>query len=153
MLLLWFIQVGMEIIAEEKALADLLYAIHMKETGGQVGKIKGHNDGGKALGPMQIHRAYWIDSKVKGKYEDCADLLYSQRVMLAYWNRYARIAVEMGDYEILARIHNGGPKGYLKAATKEYWTGHWRTLRGKKIWVKGVACHLKDYRNKGKGKR
>jgi hypothetical protein len=150
MLLLWFIRMGMEIIAEEKTLADLFHAIHMKETRGQVGKIKGHNDGGKALGPMQIHRGYWIDSKVKGKYEDCADLAYSQRVMLAYWNRYARIAVEMGDYEILARIHNGGPKGYLKAATRDYWNGKViRKRDGSEIVKdKGVRHYLAEYRNR-----
>ena len=62
--------------------ARLVKAIHLVETGGRLGAIKG--DGGRALGPLQIHRAYWIDSRVPGRYEQCADLAYSIRVLNAY---------------------------------------------------------------------
>ncbi|MEL0099922.1 MAG: hypothetical protein VW907_10230, partial [Opitutae bacterium] len=56
--------------AAEEVPMSLINAIHQVETGGRLGAIKGDN--GRALGPLQIHRAYWIDSGVEGKYEDCA---------------------------------------------------------------------------------
>lgn len=95
--------------------ARLLKAIHLVETGGRLGAIKG--DGGRALGPLQIHRAYWLDSRVPGRYEQCADLAYSTRVLNAYMARYC----PNGDDETIARIHNGGPRGHKKTATLRYW--------------------------------
>lgn len=98
---------------------SLINAIHQVETGGRLGAIKGDN--GRALGPLQIHRAYWIDSGVEGKYEDCASLDYSIKVLRAYMRRYASAAIKANDLETIARIHNGGPRGYKKAATLGYW--------------------------------
>jgi hypothetical protein len=40
----------------------------------------------------------------------------------AYLKRYAPQAWAAGDVETLARIHNGGPKGATKPATKGYAT-------------------------------
>jgi hypothetical protein len=91
-------------------------AIHTVESGGAVGPILG--DGGKALGPLQIHRGYWQDSRVPGRYQDCADLAYSRRVVTAYLQRYAPKAWAAGDCDALARIHNGGPNA-LKATGKK----------------------------------
>jgi hypothetical protein len=93
-------------------------ALHQVETGGALGGIKG--DKGKALGPLQIHRAYHADSRVGGEYSRCADLEYSKKVVTAYLKRYAPAAWESGNVSTLARIHNGGPKGHLKPATKSY---------------------------------
>ena len=100
---------------------DLLHAIHMVETGGRLGPIKG--DGGAALGPLQIHRACWQDANLPGKYEDVADLAYAKRVFAAYMARYAterRLGRPVTD-EDRARIWNGGPNGYKKQATVQYW--------------------------------
>lgn len=52
-------------------------ALHQVETSGRTGAILG--DGGKALGPLQIHRVYHADSRVPGDYSRCADLAYSDR--------------------------------------------------------------------------
>ena len=93
-------------------------ALHVVETGGRRGAILGDN--GKALGPLQIHRAYWQDSRIGGRYEDCADLNYSKRVVAAYLQRYAPAAWQAGDVTTLARIHNGGPRGDKKQATVNY---------------------------------
>jgi hypothetical protein len=93
-------------------------ALHHVETSGRLGPIKGDN--GAALGPLQIHRAYWQDSGVPGRYSDCADLAYSRRVVSAYLRRYARAAWERGDAFSLARVHNGGPSGAKKRATLRY---------------------------------
>ena len=98
--------------------ANFFAALHTVETGGALGAIKG--DKGKALGPLQIHRAYHADSRVGGDYARCADLEYSKRVVTSYLKRYAPAAWESGDVSTLARIHNGGPKGNIKPATKPY---------------------------------
>ena len=93
-------------------------ALHQVETSGRHGPIVG--DGGKALGPLQIHRGFHADSRVAGPYERVADLVYARRVATAYFKRYAPQAWAAGDVETLARIHNGGPRGHLKPATKGY---------------------------------
>lgn len=93
-------------------------ALHVVETGGKRGAILGDN--GKALGPLQIHKAYHADSRVAGDYSRCADLEYSKRVVSAYLQRYAPAAWAAGDVETLARVHNGGPRGASKAATASY---------------------------------
>ena len=93
-------------------------ALHHVETSGRLGPIKGDN--GAALGPLQIHRVYWQDSGVPGRYSDCADLAYSRRVVSSYLQRYARSAWDRGDVATLARIHNGGPMGHKKRATLRY---------------------------------
>ena len=93
-------------------------ALHLLETSGKRGAIIG--DGGRALGPLQIHRAYHADSRVAGDYSRCADLDYSRRVVSAYLQRYAPKAWASGDVTTLARIHNGGPRGASKPATIRY---------------------------------
>ena len=96
-------------------------ALHIVESGGGLGPIKGDfsaKTGFQALGPLQIHRGYWADSRVPGRYEDCADLAYSRRVVTAYLQRYAPKAWQTGDCDSLARIHNGGPNA-LKATGKK----------------------------------
>ena len=93
-------------------------ALHIVETSGRTGPIVG--DGGAALGPLQIHRSYHQDSRVAGDYSRVADLAYSKRVATAYLKRHAPEAWAKGDVETLARVHNGGPRGHLKPATKSY---------------------------------
>jgi hypothetical protein len=93
-------------------------ALHIVETSGRTGAILGDN--GKALGPLQIHRAYHADARVGGDYSRCVDLDYSKRVVTAYLQRYAPAAWAAGDVSTLARIHNGGPRGASKPATVAY---------------------------------
>jgi hypothetical protein len=98
--------------------ASFFRALHIVETSGRTGPILGDN--GKALGPLQIHKSYHTDSRVAGDYSRVADLEYSKRVATAYLKRYAPAAWAAGDVETLARVHNGGPRGHLKSATKGY---------------------------------
>jgi len=93
-------------------------AIHLVETSARTGPILG--DGGRALGPLQIHKSYHTDSRVAGDYSRVSDLNYSVRVATAYLKRYAPSAWAAGDVVTLARVHNGGPRGHLKQATKSY---------------------------------
>jgi hypothetical protein len=98
--------------------ASFFRALHVVETSGRTGPILG--DGGKALGPLQIHRAFHADSRVAGDYSRCAELEYSKRVATAYLKRWAPEAFAKGDVVTLARVFNGGPRGHLKPATKGY---------------------------------
>lgn len=101
----------------------LLDAMVQVESGGRLDLV---GDNGKAIGPLQIHRIYWVDAvsydktlaPPDGKYEDCKRLEYAEKVVVAYWNCYAS---KNASWEELARIHNGGPKGLGKKATQEYW--------------------------------
>ncbi len=103
---------------------ELLKALHQVESSGRYGAIIG--DGGRALGPFQIHKGYWqdatdYDKSIKGKYSDCADYDYSVKVINAYIKRYAKSAVATRNFEKIARIHNGGPLGYTNKNTLKYW--------------------------------
>lgn len=111
---------ALTLTAEAAPDASFFRALHIVETSGKLGPTIGDN--GKALGPLQIHRAYHADSRVSGDYSRCADLEYSKRVVAAYLQRYAPQAWAAGDVETLARIHNGGPKGATKPSTKSYAT-------------------------------
>lgn len=105
-------------IAQAAPSDSFFRALHIVETGGRRGAILGDN--GAALGPLQIHRAYWQDAHIGGDYSQCADLDYSRRVVSAYLQRYAPKAWAAGDVETLARVHNGGPRGATKPATLNY---------------------------------
>lgn len=93
-------------------------ALHLVETSGRHGPILGDN--GRSLGPLQISRAYFADSRVGGTYEQVVDLGFARRVVSAYLKRYAPQAWAAGDVVTLARVHNGGPSGARKAATFNY---------------------------------
>ncbi len=109
--------------AYRKELRPLLDAIRQVESGGDDSAI---GDGGKAIGAYQIWIAYWSDAvewvpDIAGTYDGCRARWYAERIMVAYWHRYARKALRNGDHETLARVHNGGPRGATKKATEGYW--------------------------------
>lgn len=119
--LLLFLLSAFPLSALAQTIPDQFFrAIHTVETSGRTGPILG--DGGRALGPYQIHRAYWQDANVPGRYEQVADERYARRVVTAYLTRYARAAVAQNDFQTLARVHNGGPRGHQRASTLPYWT-------------------------------
>jgi len=110
---------------KKKTFADLLHAIHMVESGGRLKDVP-NGDGGDAIGPFQIHKEYWQDAvqfrpNIGGKYSDCNGYEYSVKVVDAYLTRYGKDFRENENWEALARIHNGGPKGFRIKATIGYW--------------------------------
>ena len=110
--------------AIDKDTRRFLDAIRRVETGGLPNAgANAVGDKGASIGPYQIQRAYHADARMKtGKYEDCSTShSYSEQTMLAYFARYAPKALESKDWETLARVHNGGPKGHTKKATLGYW--------------------------------
>ena len=108
-----------------KDINKFLNALHQVETGGRLGAIKG--DSGKACGPFQVWRSYYQDAveKSKGKlnkpYSAVSDIKYAREVVLWYFYRYAPKDLENGNWQKLAKIHNGGPNGHNNPNTEKYW--------------------------------
>ena len=103
---------------EQVSLIDAIIQVESSGNDDAVG------DNGKALGCLQIHKNYWIDSKIPGEHKDCFNRQYALQVFSSYMTRYAKEAwtdPKKFDPEKIARIHNGGPTGYRKEATKKYW--------------------------------
>ena len=107
---------------QQEALLDALIQVESSGRDDAVG------DNGNAIGCLQIWKIYHTDavefSGIGGTYKDCFNRDYAKKVVDAYMKRYAREAwtnPAKFDAEKVARIHNGGPKGYRKDATKKYW--------------------------------
>ena len=109
-----------------------LDAIRQVETGGCENEGRGaKGDKGKALGPYQIWNIYWQDAAVPGREyrEVLHDKKLSELVVERYMQRYARESLRrlqrgtgtLKDVEVVARIHNGGPKGHQRKSTIGYW--------------------------------
>jgi hypothetical protein len=109
-------------------LDEILDALRRVESGGVPDPSLAVGDGGEAIGPYQIHYGYWQDADVPGAFEDCRDLAYARRVVIGYWRRYCPQAFRALDAEVLARVHNGGPKGHAKRSTEVFWNKVWRVL-------------------------
>ena len=89
------------------------------------GRYLGDQDGGTSHGPYQISKAYLDDAnEYAGTDYTLRDVIddetMARTVMCFYWCRYAP-KDRPATLEILARIHNGGPKGYEKESTLPYW--------------------------------
>lgn len=96
------------------------------------GNPKAVGDGGKAIGIYQIHESYWqdatqYDKTIGGKYQDCFDSVYAERIVRAYFRRYAP---KNATIEQLARLHNGGCNILKKQNTKawENTTKYWQKI-------------------------
>ena len=103
---------------------EVLDAIRFVESGWRDDVPDG--DGGRAIGPYQIHRVYWQDAiafrpQLGGAYESCRQRDYAERVIAAYMEQWVPDAWASNDAEVIARTHNGGPKGADKRATLGYW--------------------------------
>lgn len=101
------------------------------------GKNASDGDNGKSIGHFQIQYCYWLDATHRpiyklgkvigykrihdGDYDDVRTPAYARQVMLWYWQRYAAAALEQGDWQTLARVHNGGPNGARMKSTEMYW--------------------------------
>ena len=125
---------------------DALCAIRQVESGGCPREGRGAEGdyrtiNGKrvamALGPFQVWEVYHTDAAERDKsltgYSRCKESMeYSRRVVAAYMKRYARAPYDrlvagkgtLADLEVVARIHNGGPRGATsrRKATDSYWS-------------------------------
>ena len=75
-----------------------------------------------ALGIYQIRPAYFKDANLKGSHSQVFDPAFARRVCEAYFKRYEPEAYAKGDFETLARCHNGGNSFRRhKQKTDKYW--------------------------------
>jgi hypothetical protein len=103
--------------AQDRALERLLDAIAQVESRSDPSAVGDH---GRAAGVYQIHRRYWQDGTrilgVDWPYRDARNPHKARQVVRAYLSHYGK-----GKNLIaLARIHNGGPQGDEKKATRDY---------------------------------
>jgi len=99
-------------------LTNLITALIAVESSGNDLAI---GDNGRALGPLQIHRAVVLDvNRITGshyRHQDMTNRVQARAVCAAYLTHYGRGATT----EQLARRWNGGPTGDRKPATVAYW--------------------------------
>lgn len=112
--------------------SKFLAALRSVETGGKPKKGVGAiGDKGRALGPFQIHRAYFLDAQEfdeslkTHQYKDCAGYEVSVKAVTAYMNRYGRQYIVSSNYEALARLHNAGHAWDKKLSLTD---GYWRRV-------------------------
>ncbi|MEO6709553.1 MAG: hypothetical protein ABI054_02550 [Planctomycetota bacterium] len=109
-------------VEESRSIDAILDAIREVESGGEPNAGRdATGDRGRAIGPFQIHRAYFQDSGVAGRFEACREPEFARQVVLGYWERWCPEALESRDAMTLARVHNGGPKGAQRSSTLPYW--------------------------------
>ncbi len=76
----------------------------------------------RGIGPYAIREEQWRDSGLPGSWQDCVRPSYARRVLIAYWTRHCPKALENRNFEVLARVHCGGPRGYMDRNAGNYWS-------------------------------
>jgi hypothetical protein len=119
------------------ARARFFLAMRIKESNDDPNVVDG--DHGKAIGVYQIWRIYYRDavngdaSLLAGEkagrisYETCRDPDLAHMFVGSYMRRYESRAWENGNWERLARLHNGGP-AWERTETEEDRLRNARTL-------------------------
>lgn len=99
-------------------LNNLISAMMIVESGNNDQAI---GDQGRALGPLQIHKAVVLDvNKFTGsnyRHQDMTNRVAARAVCEAYLKHYGKGK----SLEQQARIWNGGPTGDRKSVTLAYW--------------------------------
>ena len=99
-------------------ITNLISALIIVESSGRDNAV---GDGGRALGPLQIHREVVHDvNRLTGSaylHQDMTNRAKARIVCQKYLEHYGKGATA----EQLARRWNGGPRGDTKAATLPYW--------------------------------
>jgi len=99
-------------------ISNLISALIIVESSGNDLAV---GDGGKAIGPLQIHRGVVLDvNRITGsnyRHQDMTNRAQARAVCEAYLRHYGKGATT----EQLARRWNGGPKGDTKTSTEAYW--------------------------------
>ena len=100
------------------------------------GRSRANRANARAWGPYQQHMDHVEDSnRIMGTSYTSADRLdeaKSRAMSRAYMAHYGywKVPGRNPTDEQLARIHNGGPKGFRNPATVQYWHKVWRALNG-----------------------
>lgn len=100
-----------------EALEIFFAVLAIIESGGDPEAI---GDGGESRGLYQIQEPYWRDGqqwlirqgvtviRARDYLEWWSDPDTCELIMWGYWGRYCPKALATGDWETLARVHNGG---------------------------------------------
>lgn len=100
-------------------LTNLISALIAVESGGNDLAI---GDGGRAIGPLQIHKCVVEDVNKRFGTHYQHIRMTNRTEAVEVFTRYVRIyAPKNATAEQIARIHNGGPSGHKKPATLGYW--------------------------------
>lgn len=65
--------------------------------------------------------AWWLEQLDAAHYARVDEVEHAEATAIQYWLRYCPWALDFGDYQTLARIHNGGPAFYENLKTTNYW--------------------------------
>ena len=99
-------------------LSNLISALIIVESSGNDMAI---GDGGRAIGPLQIHKAVIVDvNRITGsnyRHSEMTNRAQARAVCEAYLRHYGKGATT----EQLARRWNGGPRGDTRPSTEAYW--------------------------------
>lgn len=94
------------------------------ESGGQTDVSITDVNGKRSVGCLQIQQPYLTDSRLSYVLSDMTDKTKAYAVAKAYLTRYGTAYTKRtgkpATFEVLARIHNGGPKGAERAVTLPY---------------------------------
>ena len=104
----------------------LIPALIQVESGGD---WKAIGDKGKAYGGLQLWKIYIKDvnriARTNYTHNDAFDEEKAKEIvriyLINYGKRYERLTGKTATYEVLSRIHNGGPNGWKKESTIKYW--------------------------------
>ncbi len=120
--------------AEQESAQDKFFqALRVVECGDVESPPDG--DGGKAIGPYQIWKAYFDDAKKADsslaplQYSDCRMEEIGRLVVSSYLRHYAPKSWAKQNWKNLARVHNGGPGGCRVKATLPYWAKVQRAMQ------------------------
>lgn len=99
--------------------------IHVESSG----DWKAIGDKGRAYGGLQLWAIYIKDvNRIVGTdyiHDDAFNEEKAKEIvriyLIHYGKRYERLTGKIATYEILSRIHNGGPNGWKKESTIKYW--------------------------------
>ena len=103
---------------------SFLDAVALVESSGQADVVIVDSNGEQSVGCLQIQQAYLTDSRLDYTLDDMKDRDKAYEVARAYLTRYGsaytRRTGKPATVEVLLRIHNGGPQGWLKKSTDPY---------------------------------
>lgn len=111
------LQAGLSI--ESGWLDELLGKIQQVESSGNLNPPDG--DGGLAVGPLQIHQCAIDDVNKRLGTDFTSDDVRDIETARFVAKAYITIWLDRHKEEIAARIFNGGPRGWQKKTTNDYW--------------------------------
>jgi len=102
----------------------LLLALIIVESGGNDKAINSHATGCLQITPIlvkDVNRIAGTNYTLEDRFERQKSIEMAQIYLQYYGKVYTKKTGKEPDNEILARIWNGGPNGWQKTSTEDYW--------------------------------